>query len=84
MKTQCWIDLFDLPTFRGERRRFFGPTVVDASVIGGDAAHAVSLRVGNEAALRIVMSDGDQTTLSGGEAIESLDAARVTRLEVKG
>lgn len=79
---KCWIDLFDLPAFQGERRRFFGPARLDAEILGLQHAHDVSVRVGSDAALRIEMAGGGDKTLRPGQAIDSLDTTRVRRLEV--
>ena len=83
MNAQCFIDLFDSTAFRGERRRIYGPARLDAQLLGLDRGDHVSVRVGGKAALRIERATGDDTTLSGGGEIESLEAGGIQWLEVQ-
>lgn len=83
MNALCFIDLFDSPEFRGERRRIYGPAHLDATLLGLVRDAHMSVRVGKQAMLRIDRGTGEPTTLSAGDAIESLEADNIRSLEVR-
>jgi hypothetical protein len=83
MSPGCWIDVFDLPAFGGERRRFFGPIRVEVAALGLGAAHDFSIRVGRDAALWLRSADGHLREVGPGEAIDTLDATSIQIIEVK-
>lgn len=83
MPQGCWIELFETPDFTGERRRFYGPTLLDAFVWARfRPADRISFRVGPAAVARVIGRDGTEANVGPCGTVRDCQAQSFASFEI--